>query len=314
LVKSLAPSLSSAVTGFVHSSVHKIVTGPRFARAWVRVNTAVHTVLVKALSGQGGGAVSTTNGHVTVDLGALIAVAKQDLIARGFKLAKSIPTIHPSPTLTLFSSKYLAKAQQGYRLLNDLKIVLPILSLLLIAGGVGVARRRRRSLVGAGLGVAASMLVLAAGLAIFRALYLTSVPPSALPGDAAAALFDTLVRFIKDSLRVVLVVALIVAIGAFFTGPASAAVRTRGFFRSGLGWIRSSGEHAGLRTGPAGRWTYTHRAVLRISAVGLAALIFVFLGHPTVVSAVVIASLLVVVLALIELVGRPPVQPNVASH
>jgi hypothetical protein len=42
------------------------------------------------------------------------------------------------------------------------------------------------------------MLPLAAGLLIFRGVYLNSVPASVLPADAAAALFDTFVRFIKE--------------------------------------------------------------------------------------------------------------------
>ncbi len=50
--------------------------------------------------------------------------------------------------------------------------------------------------------------------------------------------------------------------------------------RSGVGWVRHGGERAGLRTGPAGTWTYAHRKALRIFAVALAALVFVFWGEP----------------------------------
>jgi len=97
-----------------------------------------------------------------------------------------------------------------------------------------------------------------------------------------------------------------VAAGALFTGPSAAAVATRSAFSSGLGRLRRSGESAGLSTGPAGAWTYTNRHVLRIGAVALAALIFVFWGRPTAVATIVIAVLLLVVLGLIELIGRPP--------
>src|SRR6266516_2230230 len=45
LLKSFAPSISSAVTGFIHSAVHKLVTSPQFARAWVKANTAAHKAL-----------------------------------------------------------------------------------------------------------------------------------------------------------------------------------------------------------------------------------------------------------------------------
>jgi hypothetical protein len=62
-----------------------------------------------------------------------------------------------------------------------------------------------------------------------------------------------------------------------------------------------------------GRWTYTHRKALRIVAVTLAALVFVFWGQPTAALVIVIAVLLLVVLALIELIGRAPGPPETAS-
>ena len=168
LLQTFGPSLSSAVTGYIHGQVHKIVTSPQFARIWVQANTAVHQELVKALSGQGSGSVSVSNGQVVLSLGPFINLVKQDLVKRGFTLASKLPAINP--TLSLFSAKYLVKAQSGYRLINDLKIVLPILTLVLLALGVYVARGHRRALIGAGLGLAASMLVLGAGLVIFRAV------------------------------------------------------------------------------------------------------------------------------------------------
>jgi hypothetical protein len=313
LLESVAPSIASGVDGSIHGEVRKIVTGPRFARAWVQANTLVHQELVKALSGQGSSSVSVKNGQVVLNLGPFIDVVKQDLVKRGFSLVSKIPAVNP--TLTLFSATYLVKAQAGYRLINDLKIVLPVLTLLLLALGVFAARGRRRALIGAGLGLAASMLVLAVGLLIFRGIYLSSVPPGKLPADAAAALFDTLVVFIKQGLRTVLVVGLVVAAGAFLAGPSATAVRIRGAFARGLGRIRHGGERAGVRTGPVGTWTYTHRRALRISAVALAALVFVFWGQPTAAVVIVIAVLLLVVLGLIELIGsRPPAGPEVAGH
>jgi hypothetical protein len=308
LLKSFAPSISGAVTGFIHSAVHKLVTSPQFARAWVKANTAAHKVLVIALSGQGNGTVGISNGQVTIDLGPFISTVKQDLVKRGFTLANNIPAIHP--TFALFSAKYLVKARNAYRLINDLKYVLPILSVLLLALGVYVARGHRRALIGAGLGLAGSMLLLAAGLLIFRGVYLNSVPASVLPADAAAALFDTLVRFIKDGLRTILLLGLVVAAGAFLAGPSVTAVKTRAAFASALGWVRAEGEHAGLRTGPVGTWTYTHKTALRISAVALAALIFVFWGQPTAGVVIGITIMLLVALGLIELIGRPVSQPK----
>ena len=308
LLQGVSGSLASGVQGFVHSSIHKIIAGPRMANAWVQVNRVASQQLNAVLSGRGGknGALGVKNGQVTLDLAPLEAVAKQDLVARGLTIADKIPIVHT--TFALFPSKNLTKAQSAYRLINDLKIVLPIVTLVLLGLGVWVARRHRRALIGAGLGFAASMLVLGAGLAIARAIYLNSVPASA-PADAAAAAFDILVRFIKTALRTLLVVGLVVAVGAFFTGPSAAAVATRSAISSGLGRLRRRGESAGLSTGPVGTWTYTHRHALRIGAVALAAVVFVFWGHPTAAVTIVIAVLLLVALGLIELIGRPPPQP-----
>ncbi len=309
LLQGVSGSLASGVQGFVHSRIHKIITGPRMANAWTQVNRVASQQLVAVLSGRGGknGAIGVSNGKVILDLAPLEAVAKQDLVARGLTIAGKIPIVHA--TFALFPSKNLVKAQKAYRLINDLKIVLPILTLVLLGLGVFIARGRRRALIGAGLGFAASMLVLGACLAIARALYLNSVPASASAAAAAAA-FDILVRFIKTALRTLLVVGLIVAVGALFTGPSSAAVRTRSAFSSGLGRLRRGGESAGLSTGPVGAWTYAHRHALRIGAVALAGLIFVFQGQPTAAVTIVIAVLLLVVLGLIELIGRPSPQPG----
>ena len=309
LLHNFAPQISSAFTNFVHTRVHKIVTGPRFAQLWVRANTRIHAQLVKVLSGQGSKSITISNGQVVLNLAPFINLVKQDLAKRGLTVVNKLPSINP--TFTLFSAKYLVKAQSGYRAVNAFKIVLPILVVLLLAAGVYVARRHRRALIGAGLGLAASMLVLAAGLLIFRSIYLSSVPSSTLPADAAAVLFDTFVRFIKDGLRLVLVIGLVIAAGAFLTGPSVTAVRTRGAFTSGFGWLRHGAEHLGVRTGPVGTWTYAHRRALRIAAVALAALIFVFWGQPSAAVVIVIVVLLLVVLGLIELIGaRPPSTPE----
>ena len=147
LLQSFGPSITSAVSGYIHGQVLKIVSSPQFANTWIQVNTVAHAEMVKALSGQGGGAVKVSNGQVVIDLAPFIAVVKQALVARGFTLINSLPPIHP--TLALFSSRDLTKAQSGYRLINDLKIVLPILALLLIAVGVYLARNHRRALIGA---------------------------------------------------------------------------------------------------------------------------------------------------------------------
>jgi hypothetical protein len=305
LLTTFGPQIASSVTGFIHSTVHSIITSHAMQVAWTQVNTLAHSSLVSVLSGRNSNtAVSLRNGQIVLNLGPMIDVVKMDLVQHGFKLASSIPPV--SPTLALFQAKNLEKAQAGYRLATTLRIVLPILALVLLAGGVFAARNRRRALIGAGLGLAASMLILAIGLLIARSIYLSSVPSNVLPADAAAAAYDALVHFLKEGLRAVLALGLVVAIAAFFTGPSRTAIATRSGIKSGLEWIRHFGERRGVSTGPVGEWTYHHRRGLRIGAVALFALIFVFVGEPTAGLVILLVVLLLVVLGLIELIGRPP--------
>jgi hypothetical protein len=301
LLQNFSGPISAGIDGAIGSAVTRVVASPAMARLWTQANRTAHAGLVKVLSGQGNSSVSVIDGQVTISLGPFIAQAKQELGQRGLTVVDKLPPVNP--TIALFEAPDLSKARSAYRLVSTLKWVLPILALVLLAAGIYAARARRRALLRAALGLSASMLVLAAALAIVRGVYLNSVPKSTLPPDAAAVLFDTLVRFIKQGLRVLLVAGLVIAAGAFLTGPSAAASATRRAARSGLGWVRARGELAGLRAGPAGAWTGAHKRLLRICAVAVAALIFVFWGQPTVAVAVWIVVVLLVVLGLIELIG-----------
>jgi hypothetical protein len=97
-----------------------------------------------------------------------------------------------------------------------------------------------------------------------------------LPHDAAAVLYDTIVAYLRLGLRTILVLALVIAAGAFLTGQSTTAVRTRQRLAGGIGRLRGGAEHAGWRTGPVGTWVHANKQLLRIAAVTLAALALVF--------------------------------------
>jgi hypothetical protein len=299
--------ITSGVNSLVSTTVSRAVASPAMAQLWVTANRTAHAGIVRVLSGQGDGSLDVVNGQVVLQLGPLITQVKENLTARGLTIAARIPTVNS--TFPLFAAPNLSKAQQGYRLITTLKWVLPLLSIALLVAGIWIARAHRRALLRAALGLSGSMLVLAAALAIARAIYLNSVPQSVLPADAAAVLYDTLVRFVKDGLRLLLVIGLVIAAGAFLVGPSAAAVRTRRAVTSGIGWVRAHGERAGLRSGPVGAWAGAHKTLLRVGAVALAALVFVFWGQPTLAVVIWLVVLLLVLLGLIELLGGGPPRP-----
>jgi hypothetical protein len=147
--------------------------------------------------------------------------------------------------------------------------------------------------------------VLALGLTVFRSIYLDAVPATVLPHDAAAVLYDTIVRFLRLGLRTILVLALVVAAGAFLTGQSVTAVRARQGLTGAIGWLQGSAEHAGLRTGPVGTWVGANKRALRITAVAAAALALVFWDRPTGKVVLGLTLALLFVLAVIEFLGRP---------
>jgi hypothetical protein len=310
-LQGLAGPVANGVQGFVRTQVERIVQSQAFEDAWIQANRVAHDSLVKALTGEGGGAVTVEGDIVSLNLAPFIQTVKQQLVAQGFTLAERIPQVDKS--FVLFQSEDITRARSAFNLLNTLGIWLPIIVLLLLAVGVYVAKDHRRALVGAALGVAAGMVVLALGLAVFRSIYLDAVPASVLPHDAAAVLYDTIVRFLRLGLRTILVLALVIAAGAFLTGQSATAVRTRQGITRAIGWLQGTAEHAGLRTGPVGTWVDANKRALRISAVALAALMLVFWDRPTGKVVIGLTLALLFVLAVIEFLGRPAHRAEAAS-
>jgi hypothetical protein len=300
----LSGPLSDGVQSFVRTEVGKVVASDAFADAWVTANRSAHTALVAALTGQTGEGITIANGTVSINLGPFIEVVKQRLVDRGFDLASRIPDINPS--FTVLQSDAITKAQGAFSLLTAIGNWSPVVVLVLLALGVYVAKDHRRALMGSGLGLAAGMLALGVGILVLRALYLDTRPAGVLTYDAAAAFYDTLVRFLRLGLRTVLVFGLVIALAGFFTGRSVTAVRARAGLKAGIAWLRGGAERAGFRTGPVGAWVYTYKRVLRIAVLGIAALVLVFWDQPT--GKVIIGITLGVLIALvvIEFLGRPP--------
>ena len=302
-LQALSTPIANGIQSFTRTQVAKVVQSDAFADAWVQANRLAHAELVKALTGEGDGSITVENDTVSINLAAFIQTVKQQLVASGFTLAERIPEVNAS--FVLFQSKDITRVRSGFNLLTTLGNWLPFIALLLLGLGVYVAKDHRRALVGAGIGVAAGMLLLALGLAVFRSIYLDSVPSNLLPHDAAAILYDTIVRFLRAGLRTVFVLGLVVAAGAFLSGQSPTATRTRQGLAGAIGWLQRGAEGAGLRTGPVGTWVQDNRRLLRIGAVVLASLALVFWTRPTGKVVIGLALVLLVMLAVIEFLARP---------
>ncbi|WP_053202622.1 hypothetical protein [Jiangella muralis] len=305
----LAGPIDGAVQGWVHDQVGAVVASDRFADAWTQANRAAHQALVAALTGKNeNGAVQVESNTVSIQLAPIVEDAKQRLVDAGFSRASAIPST--DMTLTLFQSDDVEKAQAGFRLVDRLGTWLPVIALALIAAGVLVARGRRRALIGAGIGLAAAMLLLGAALTIARPLYLGALPPE-VDDAAAGALFDQVVSLLRTTLRMVLAVGLVVALVAWLTGPSPQAVG----LRRGVARLGDVGSGWGWRDSAATAWLRQHKRPVQIAVLSVAVLVFVFWNYPN--AAVVLGILLVagVLLAALELATgqAAPSGPSAAS-
>ena len=117
----LTPTLTSAVTGFVHDKIAELVASPEFASAWNAAIRTAHQQAVTVLSGDSK-AVVVRGDKVYLDLAPLIDLAKKRLSDRGLTAVNAIPDVHP--TVALAKADTLVRAQSAYTALDRVARVL----------------------------------------------------------------------------------------------------------------------------------------------------------------------------------------------
>ncbi|MFD3663905.1 hypothetical protein ACFWVF_25535 [Streptomyces sp. NPDC058659] len=274
----LGDSLESAVGSFVHDRAQDVVASSAFATIWTDANRAIHTSLDRALTGSDEGAVKIDTDKVTIDLAPVIDRVKERLVDSGLTVAGKIPEIHTD--FTVLQADDIGKVKTGFSLLQAMGVWLPVISVLLVAGGILLAARRRRALVAGALGIAVAALVLGIALTVFRTVYLNALPSGVSPA-AAGAVYDTLVRYLRTSVRVFATLGVLVAVAAWISGPSRPATLARGLWDSGISATRATADHAGLRTGPVGPFVRRYRTWITWILVAAAAAACVFWPHPT---------------------------------
>ena len=298
-LKTALGALGGPITGgirdFVHQTVAAFVASDTFATLWRQLNRQAHAAFTGALTGDSDSAVRIKGDAVTLDLAPVVAQVKQRLLDRGFGVAAHIPTVRTD--FTLMKSEQVKQARTGFRALQIAGNWLPAVTVVIAGAGVLLAARRRRALVAAALAVAAGVAVLGIGLTLFRIIYLNHLPAAA-SARAGETIYEQIVRFLRVTVRMVVVLGIVVALGAWLSGPGRWAVRARSMWESGIAAVR---EAAGVAsTGPAGPWVHRHRYALRWGVVLVAAVVLLLWSYPTGMVIFWIALVALVVLAIIE--------------
>lgn len=282
----LAAPITSGVASATDQITLKVVQSDRFQKFWVGANRRAHSQVVALLTGSTDKALQANNGQVVLDLSQVETQVKQALDARGITVFDKVPT--KGSTLVLFRSTQLTKIQRLVRFLDHLAVVLPILTLAGFVGVVLLGRDRRKGLVRASVGLSVSMAVVLVVAAVVRNQYLSSLRPEQSKG-ASAAVFDAIGALLLDSVRTILIVAVLVAVGAMAAGNR--------WVRS---WLSARRWPRWLTAGPVPDYVVAHRKGLQWATLGLALVVIVAWSNP---STFVVVVVLLVALALVGLLG-----------
>ena len=216
-------------------------------------------------------------------------------------------------SFTVVSQKQVSKFSGLFNLIVKLKWAIPIIALVLAILSVLLAVEHRKTLVRLAIGVALVTLLLLAGLSLGRVTFLNQAAGGGFNRQAAAVVWDTVLRFLKTDLRWLLLAAVLVALGAWLAGPARYAVWIRSTCAKGGRWVGAQAHElssgAGRAAAESGRvrrsggWIVEHLNGLRIVGVIVAGLFLVFGGNLTGWSLLVIVIVLAVYLGLLQLVA-----------
>jgi hypothetical protein len=309
-LQQLAVPLANGVRSFTQGKIQEVVQSDAFASAWAEANRSVHEQVVAAINGQSGAVVLQDNA-VKINLGPFLNVVKQRLIASGFELASRIPAVNAS--FTVFQSTDISKVQRGITVLDILGYWFPF-ALAAIAGlGIYLARNHRRAFIGTGIGAGLAMLITAGVLQLSRSQYLNAVPSSVISPEAAAVMFDTLVRFLRDAIRALALLGAIVAIGAFLTGPSVAAVTIRRWCVTAFAAAKGAVAELGVHMDSVTRWVAPRARLARgiVVALGFAFILFQPYKTPSLILWVTVGVL--AVLAIIEFLAVEPRERRSAA-
>lgn len=293
----LATPIADQVGNATDQIALKLMESPEFQQLWNTALRASHDQVEVLLTGSTKGAVSTNNGEVAVDLTVIETQVKERLSAKGITVFDNVPTTN-RPELVLFRSSELAKLQSLITFLDKLALVLPVVTLLLLAAGVALDASRRRGLVRAAGGLTLTMGLLLVLVNVGVKAYLDTVHAPQSKG-ATTAVIDTVDAPLLDSVRTVLILAALVTLAALLAG--NSHVRR---------WFGNRHVPAWTTTGAAHDFVAARRRGLEWGVLALGLLILVLWNEPTVLVSTVVLLVSFAVMGLVGLFGRSHDAPG----
>src|SRR3954453_14239766 len=223
-VQPLAGPAAGALRDLAEKATNELLQRPRVQALWEQANRSAHELFLKTIKG-GGPAVSTANGVVTLNLGAVLQQLA-DRTGVGGKVASKIPP--DAAQITVLRSNQLATVQDIANALRPLAILLLVLAIAFYAAAIAIARGRRRETrrdAGFGFIVAGVLMLIARSLggdAVVNALTTTEAAKPA--GESVWRIGTSL---LVEAATAAVAYGVFMVVCAWLAGPTRAAVGSR---------------------------------------------------------------------------------------
>jgi hypothetical protein len=315
--------ITNATKSYVAGELAKVLASPKFQAVWTGTLTVTHRQLVAVLRGQNSAAVSTSGGYIVLHTIPLInqALGKVSGLASDLtgkhvtlptitsaevpqqqvaKLSKALGVPLPASfgEITLVRSSDLATARRGVKAFDGLTLVLPLVTIALIALCLWLSVNRRRTLLQLAVGVSLLMIV-ERRVVLHEQGVLASAAHN--PQLASIVLGDLLHGFFVLTAWV-LGVALVVLVIAVLSGPYRWAAALRSWARPA--WRGIAGTRGGDRRGALG-WIGSHAAGFQLGGAVVAGILLLIVSVSW-LSFLIIGALLAAYEVFLQWIKPPP--------
>ncbi|MBE0429891.1 MAG: hypothetical protein IBX61_08465 [Thermoleophilia bacterium] len=190
----LSGTAADVLRDAIYEHVRDEMDSPEFGEIWLEANRRAHSAVTQVVLGRDG-AGAAQEGEVALNLRQLLDRIRLRLISRGFFFLKDVSLNQEASAFTVLTLPKIATIQRAAAVLERAALWIPLLALACWGVAAAVCRKPRQTVLIAGLGTAAGMAFLLAGLALGRRAYLAALSQSdAVDVAAATSFFDIIIN------------------------------------------------------------------------------------------------------------------------
>lgn len=219
-LRALGNRAADALRAVVDEQIRAVVSSAGFATVWRQMLRSAHATALAGIAGTG--PLVVAGDTLVLQVGPVVDLARQALLDHGNGFAALVPPVDRAVELVTVPG--LGQVAAGHGAVAALGLWLPIAALVLVVGGVALARRRRVAALRAGVGLALACALLLVVLAVVRArLGAPAGDPGAASLDRSRALlrvaaYDATAGGIVRDAATLLAVGLVAALAAHLVG------------------------------------------------------------------------------------------------